>query len=148
MKYLFFILIFFLSACVNPDKGKKLLEKELIQTDLDFSKRSNQKGRNEAFLFYAADSVILLRQGNYPLVGKKALTEHLKTISDNQFHLQWTPIKAEVSGNLGYTFGNWELRLTGKDTVIYGNYVTIWKKLPDGTWKYLLDGGNDTPKPK
>jgi hypothetical protein len=34
----------------------------------------------------------------------------------------------------------------GKDTVEYGNYVTIWKRFPDGRWKYVLDGGNDTPK--
>ncbi len=124
------------------------MENELIQTDRDFSKLSIEKGRNEAFLFYAADSVIMLRSGNFPLLGKKALAEHLKTNPNNQFHLQWNPLRAEVSGDLGYTFGNWELRLTGKDTVMYGNYVTIWKRSLDGEWKFVLDGGNDTPKPK
>lgn len=148
MKYKLILLIVFLSACVHPGKDEKLMEKELIKTDCDFSKFSIEKGMKEAFLFYAADSVIMLRQGNFPLLGKRALTEHLKTIPNNQIHLQWIPLKAEVSGDLGYTFGNWELRLTGKDTITFGNYVTIWKMSPDGKWKYILDGGNDTPKPK
>jgi ketosteroid isomerase-like protein len=148
MKYILFLLLVFLSACVHPGKDCKLMENELIQTDRDFSKLSIEKGRNEAFLFYAADSVIMLRSGNFPLLGKKALAEHLKTNPNNQFHLQWNPLRAEVSGDLGYTFGNWELRLTGKDTVMYGNYVTIWKRSLDGEWKFVLDGGNDTPKPK
>ena len=90
----------------------------------------------------------MLRQGNFPLIGKAELVKHLKTVPDNQIHLQWVPVVTDVSGDLGYTFGKWELRLTGKDTVEYGNYVTIWKKFPGGKWKYVLDGGNDTPKPK
>jgi len=40
------------------------------------------------------------------------------------------------------------LTKTGADTVIYGVYVSIWKKQKDGSWKYILDGGNTTPKPE
>jgi ketosteroid isomerase-like protein len=144
-KIFFFLLI--LSACVRPATDKKLLEKELLKTDQDFSQMSIEKGMKEAFLFYAADSVIMLRQGQFPLFGKSELIKHLETVPDKQIHVRWVPIVAEASGDLGYTFGKWELRFTGKDTVEYGNYVTIWKKFPGGNWKYVLDGGNDTPKP-
>jgi len=146
-KKIFFLLLIF-SACVHPDTDKKLLEKELLKTDQDFSQMSMEKGMKEAFLFYAADSVIMLRQGQFPLFGKAELIKHLKTVPDNQINLQWVPVVAEASGDLGYTFGKWELRFTGKDTVEYGTYVTIWKKFPVGKWKYVLDGGNDTPKPE
>jgi ketosteroid isomerase-like protein len=145
-KKLFFLLLI-LSACVHPETDKTLLEKELIKTDQDFSQMSIEKGMKEAFLFYAADSVIMLRQGQLPLFGKAELIKHLKTVPDKQIHLSWVPVIAEASGDLGYTYGKWELRFTGKDTVEYGNYVTIWKKFPGGKWKYVLDGGNDTPKP-
>ena len=145
-KKIFFLLLI-LSACVHPDTDKKLLEKELLKTDQDFSQMSMEKGMKEAFLFYAADSVIMLRQGQFPLFGKAELIKHLKTVPDNQINLQWVPVVVEASGDLGYTFGKWELRFTGKDTVEYGTYVTIWKKFPVGKWKYVLDGGNDTPKP-
>ena len=142
-----FFLLLILSACVRPVMDTKLLEKELLKTDQDFSQMSIEKGMKEAFLFYAADSVIMLRQGQFPLFGKSELIKHLETVPDKQIHLRWVPIVAEASGNLGYTFGKWELRFTGKDTAEYGNYVTIWKKFPGGNWKYVLDGGNDTPKP-
>lgn len=145
-KKVFFLLLIF-SACVHS-KDTKFLEKELIKTDQDFSQMSVEKGMKEAFLAYAADSVIMLRQGKLPLFGKTELINHFKTIPDKQVHLQWVPVVAEASGTLGYTFGKWELRITGKDTVEYGTYVTVWKKFPDGKWKYVLDGGNDTPKPE
>jgi len=145
-KKLFFLLLI-LSACVHHGMNKNFLEKELLKTDQDFCLMSIEKGMKEAFLSYAADSVIMLRQGKLPLFGKAELTKHLETIPDKQIHLRWVPIVAEASGNLGYTFGKWELRTTGKDTVEYGTYVTIWKRFPDGKWKYVLDGGNDTPKP-
>ena len=146
-KKLFFLLLI-LSACIHPATDKKLLEKELIKTDQDFSQMCIDKGRKAAFLAYAADSVIMMRQGMLPLFGIVELRKQLETAKDDAFQLRWVPIVAEASGNLGYTFGKWELRFTGKDTVQYGTYVTIWKKFPGGKWKYVLDGGNDTPKPK
>ena len=145
-KKLFFLLLIF-TGCMHPGADTKLLEQELLKTDQDFSQMSVEKGRKAAFLTYAADSVILLRQGQLPLFGKAELTKQLETTKDDAFQLRWVPVLAEASGNLGYTFGKWELRFTGKDTVEYGTYVTVWKKFPGGKWKYVLDGGNDTPKP-
>ena len=144
-KIAFLLLIF--SSCVPRPADKKLLEKEIMKTDQDFSNMSVEKGMKEAFLFYAADTVIMIRQGQLPLFGKAELTKQLQSRPDKNIHLRWVPVTAEASGNLGYTFGKWELRITGKDTVQYGTYVTIWKKFPDGKWRFILDGGNDTPKP-
>ena len=56
--------------------------------------------------------------------------------------------KAEASENIGYTFGWWKYytkKKSGSDTVYQGVYITVWKKQKDGTWKYVIDGGNDTP---
>jgi ketosteroid isomerase-like protein len=53
--------------------------------------------------------------------------------------------EASISGDMGYTFGNW--KFTKKDRVMYGNYSTIWKKQVNGSWKFVCDGGNITPKP-
>ena len=144
-KLLFFLLI--LSACHYnpPDEGQ--LVKELIKTDQDFNQMSMEKGRKQAFLFYAADSVIMPAEGKLPLYGKQALAKQLESASDEKIRLRWKPVRAEASGSLGYTFGNWELRITGKDTVEYGTYITVWKKFPDGRWKYVLDCGQSTPKP-
>jgi ketosteroid isomerase-like protein len=62
--------------------------------------------------------------------------------------ISWEPYKAEASssGDLGYTLGNW--KLVTPDTTYYGNYYTAWKKGKDGTWKWVVDGGNNTPAPE
>jgi ketosteroid isomerase-like protein len=147
MKKMILLLILPFLSCVQRGQDEKFLVSELIKTDQDFSIMSMEKGMQEAFLFYAADSVIMLRQGQLPLFGKSELAKNLQARPDKQIHLKWVPVTAEASGNLGYTFGKWELRIDGKDTVQYGTYVTVWKKFPDGKWRYILDGGNDTPKP-
>jgi len=143
-----FILLLILPACMRPSEDVRLLGNEVLRTDQYFSQMSIDKGMKAAFIYYAADSVVMLRQGDFPMIGKPALIKHFENVTRDQIQLTWKPVKAEATGNLGYTFGNWELRIKGKDTVEYGNYVTIWKKFPDGKWKYVLDGGNDTPKPK
>jgi len=93
-----------------------------------------------------------MRDGAYPVVGKDLLIKHFEK-KNNSITLQWEPVASGVSKSLdlGYTFGEWELRMNRinqKDTLMYGNYITVWKKQKDGSWKYILDGGNDTPKPE
>ncbi len=113
------------------------------------------KGMQEAFIKYAADDVVKLRPGEAPIMNKpdleKMFAEHAQ---DGVLKFQWTPVKADIaaSGDLGYTFGNWSIFVksdgTTRDTTIYGNYISIWKKQKDGSWKYVLDGGNSTPAPE
>ena len=61
--------------------------------------------------------------------------------------LSWEPLRAEIaaSQDLGYTFGRYALR-DGETVKAYGVYVTVWKKQPDGSWKFVLDGGGTTPQ--
>ena len=122
----------------------------LIETDKEFSKMSVEKGLNAAFIYYAGDSVVKIREGNFPIIGKVTMAKIYLSRPDTGMILKWYPVKAEAgaSNDLGYTFGNWELYLKAQDTLMYGNYITIWKKQVDGTWKYVLDAGSNTPKPK
>ena len=53
------------------------------------------------------------------------------------------------SGDLGCTFGSWTLNSktkSGTGTSVYGDYITVWQKQPDNSWKYIMDGGNKTPE--
>ena len=143
---------------INESNHKKaiLIEKykqSLIKADEDFYLMSTQKGTGQAFIDFADDSVILMRQQQFPIVGKNELAKHYLNHENEKTPLKWTAVKAEVSpdGQLGYTFGKWEYKdidKTGKEISSYGNYVTIWKKQPDGSWKYVLDGGSTTPAPE
>ena len=141
-----FLLCLILVACSHGGENIELQKQMVMKTDQDFSQMSIEKGMNAAFKFYAADEVVLMRDGAEPLYGKNELTKHLDKAQDGSFQLTWVPIKADVSGEIGYTFGKWNLKDKASGTSESGVYVTIWKKQKDGTWRYVLDGGNTVKK--
>jgi ketosteroid isomerase-like protein len=143
---LFFIGLILLAGC-SPSTDE--LKNQVLETDRAFSALSKEKGTKEAFIQYAAEEVIKPSPNSQPIVGKEALIKSFEGAKE-EFELTWEPLKADVDGNIGYTFGNYFLKtLTPdlRDTTLFGNYVSIWKKQPDGSWKYVLDTGNPTPEP-
>ena len=139
----------------GKDKSASLIEKykqSLIKADEDFYLASTQRGTGRAFIDFSDDSVILMRQRQFPIIGKSELAKHYLNHENEKTPLAWEPLKAEVSpdGKLGYTLGRWtyiSIDKNGKQDTAYGNYVTIWKKQNNGSWKYVLDGGSSTPGP-
>ena len=152
MKNLFFPFLAFiiLSSCISTEDKMKEARKEILSTDRAFSAMSSEKGTHAAFLHYAAYDVIKLQDGRFPIIGKDALRESFQSSSDSGFRMTWIPVKAEVSrsGDLGYTFGDWELYDFANQEIRYGNYVSIWRKEKDGSWRWVLDAGNSTPHPE
>ena len=145
INHLIFLFSLLMVACQSSENAKN----EILQTDRAFSELSKLKGVKDAFIQYAADEVIKPNPNKQPVVGKKALIESFEN-SKREFELTWEPLKADAHGNIGYTFGNYFLKtktVDMRDTTFYGNYVSIWKKQNDGTWKYVLDTGNPTPSP-
>lgn len=140
---------------IESNYKKNIMEKgkaELIETELEFYKATQEKGWGQAFIEFADDSAALLRQDAFPVINKSAIIQSFKGRESNVLNLKWIPAKAEVSndGSLGYTYGDWVFTSKdkdGKEEYTYGNYVTIWKKQPDGGWKFVLDGGNTIPPP-
>ncbi len=114
---------------------------DIRQTDIEFSNFSKINGMKAAFLRYADSGTVLLRSNHNPITGKEAF-EYIQSISDTSITLTWMPeaVQLAASGDLGYTYGVYNF--TGKDTTYEGTYVTIWKKQPDGSWKFVLDSGN------
>lgn len=151
MSLLFLAVIAF--SCRLPEKkaAKATPEDKLKMMDADraFSKMSKEQGMKKAFIQYMDDDGVLLRPNQYPLIGAEAV-DFLTRINDTTFTLEWEPQKGYVanSGELGYTFGVFSLTPTTQDTVLYGTYVSIWKKQTDGTWKFVLDTGNEGIAPQ
>ena len=131
------------------DETNSSSKEELIKTDKEFSDKSVKEGMAAAFTAYADEDVILMRDKQYPILGIKELKEYYSKIKNRNVQLEWSPVKAEISksGEFGYTFGNWIYSTKDSKDTVYGNYVTIWKKQKDGSWKFVLDGGNTTPPP-
>jgi ketosteroid isomerase-like protein len=133
-------------------KGKVNVEAErekLSNRDRAFSQASVAQGAQKAFLSFASEDVRLYRNGAFPSIGRQAAQAQF---APGQATFTWRPVKAEVSssGDLGYTYGTYELKPGGSDAkaaVETGNYMRIWKRQADGTWRVVLDVTNALPPP-
>ena len=117
---------------------------EMMDADREFSRMSEEKGVKSAFLDYIDSNGVLLRPRYLPLVGADAI-DYLIQQDDSAYTLKWEPKNGMVSesGDLGFTYGLYVLKPSTADTLIYGNYVSIWKKQKNGKWKFVLDSGNE-----
>jgi ketosteroid isomerase-like protein len=121
---------------------------EMVKTEQAFSKMAEEKTTREAFLAFIADDGLLFRPG--AVNGKKWLLDHPgPPPSDKKPLLAWQPDFAgmSASGDMGFTTGPWESKADIKDAKPsgYGHFVTVWKKQPDGTWKFVVDIGISHP---
>jgi len=102
---------------------------------------------------------MVLREGSFEAAARRlnvtpsAISQRIKLLEERQskrpdstYTLRWEPMyaRAAESGELGYTYGTWELKINADSSNISrGTYVTIWKRQPNGEWKYVLDSGQD-----
>ncbi len=144
MRYIIILLLVF-SACTMPEvedvKRSELALQEIQQADIDFANFSKEHGMRKAFLEYIDDDGIMMRDNSLPLIGAHAI-DYITSMNDSSVLLTWEPRGGDVaaSGDLGYTFGIYEMKDSAN--IQKGTYVTIWKKQPDGKWKFVLDSGN------
>ncbi len=114
--------------------------KKLIDTEIAFSELCGQKGINVSFLANFSDNGVVFRPE--PVRAKDFYSRR----KENGVLLKWKPVWAEVSaaGDLGYTTGPWELQI---DTIKgWGQFVSVWQKQKDDTFKLLVDVGIDHDK--
>jgi ketosteroid isomerase-like protein len=122
-------------------------EAQLLRTDAAFSKRSVEVGAAQAFYeYFAEDGQVLPAKGD-PVAGRSAVRDRLAKLKGV---LIWKPERAEAarSGDFGYTWGRSEYRETAKDgslSTSRGKYLSVWRKQADGSWKVIMDIGNDEP---
>jgi ketosteroid isomerase-like protein len=120
-------------------------ESELMKADRDFAAAVASHGVEAWVAAFAADGIQIDEGG---ITKGSAAIRQLMTgsLSDKKTLLDWQPVSAlaSASKDLGYTIGRWQVRLRAKpDSVLqHGNYVTIWRKQPDGSWKAAVDIGN------
>jgi uncharacterized protein (TIGR02246 family) len=100
--------------------------------------------------FFAPDGVLMFH-GMPPVTGKEAIDAmSADMLKDPAFALSWiiTDIDVARSGDIAYERGTWQLTATDpattKPVATRGEYVTIWKKQADGSWKVAFDIPVDT----
>ena len=141
-------LLLLLLSCDYYGKKKYALDPvdkiEMLEADRAFAGMSEQKGIKQAYLEYIDSNGVLLRPSQIPLLGADAV-DYLIQLNDSNYTLKWEPNGGAVakSGEMGYTYGIYALKPSARDTILYGNYVNIWKKQADGKWKVVLNSENE-----
>ena len=145
MTKLLVVIGLFLNACASGDNkaGIETAKKEIIQTERDFEAMAREKGLSEAFSFYA-DSAATLDRGSYLIHGKDSIRLFYLSPKFRHVILEWKPDFVDVSNSadLGYTYGRYtftSLDSTGKAISSKGYFHTVWKKQPDGNWRFVWD---------
>jgi ketosteroid isomerase-like protein len=119
----------------------------VVEAEHAFAQYSIDHGMKEAFLRFAApDGVIFRRDGPVNAIETWAGRNPAPTGL-----LTWWPAYADVSraGDLGWTTGPYEYRdkPTDEKPADTGHYFTIWRRQPDGSFKFVLDLGAPHPAP-
>lgn len=140
---LFLIFVVTISCQTNSESQKAKWRQEIIETERAFSDMAGREGIPAAFFAFAADSVTVLR-GNTLIKGKSALQKSYENRIANGTTLTWAPdfVDVSASGDLGYTYGKYVYTTTdslGNKNSTEGIFHTVWKRQPDGTWKFVWD---------
>jgi ketosteroid isomerase-like protein len=126
---------------------------EDVQSLLDAEKKasdlSQKEGFTKAMLASASDSAVLLRPEQTPIKGA-AIKAYLMNEPDSAYTITWAADKAVVaaSGELGYTYGTYTMRIKKDGSIRRGTYATIWQREQKNGWKMLLDTGNPGLAPR
>jgi len=111
-----------------------------VDAEREFAARAQTHGQWTAFREYAAaDGLMFVPE-------QVNAQQWLKDRSDPPQAVMWWPAEAYIScdGTVAATTGPW-VRNGGK---LAGYFTTIWKKQPDGGWKWVLDHGDVLAKPR
>jgi len=141
--FLLITVIMFSCHDILPDLEKE--KQNVINTDLEFSNLSKKEGMIKAFLTYADDDAVILKNNSMPIIGKEKIGEYYTSLVDSAFILTWKPVSVFISqsADLAYTFGTYTLEIKHDISQTRGTYCSIWKKQLDGDWKWVLDTGNE-----
>ncbi|MCP5108552.1 MAG: nuclear transport factor 2 family protein [bacterium] len=122
--------------------------KEVVDTEYAFSNYSVKNGTPQAFYRFIADNGIALSPAGPPRTKDDyAKAAAAKEKKNPKTTLQWKPFfsHAAASADMAYNYGPYKYSITtadGNTKNSYGYFVTVWKKQPNNSWKFLFDGGN------
>ena len=92
---------------------------------------------NASFVTSAAPDAVVLRPD--PVNARAVYSKYKPAKPDEAEALRWWPVHAAAasSGDLAFDTGPWVFG----DNKQRGWFFTIWKRQPDGSWKWVLDHG-------
>jgi ketosteroid isomerase-like protein len=123
-------------AAPPPPADSRAAAEPVIAAERAFAARHQQVSVKQAFAEHAAPDAVMVTPGEV----RNALEFIAEwPDADDKGHIVWWPSVAGIarSGELGFTMGP----ASYGGGRAYTNYFTVWKKQPDGGWKWVIDMG-------
>jgi ketosteroid isomerase-like protein len=146
---------------VNPDSVKvpaplpgtlsstRSPEDPFAAADIAFARMAIDSGAPAAFYHYSASDGMTFAGTGELNIGPDAIRARLAEGAVGKAKWVWRPVItiAAASGELGATVGTAEIQLgPGPNDVFFSKYLSIWKRQPDGSIKFVVDGGSGRPQ--
>lgn len=134
MRFRLFVAALFLSACATtalPDPA------EIVTAERAFAADGLARGVKASFLAFSAPDAIIFNP--HPANAQEVFAAAPDPDPARpRPPLIWWPLYAGISksGDLGFTTGPYAVGDERR-----GHYFTVWKKQPDGAWKWVIDAG-------
>jgi len=144
-RFLVFLALLPLCLISGCSPNPRQAVREMVEAERKFYQTGQEQGTRAAFLNFLSDNGIVFRPG--PVNGEKVWQEK----PENGLDLIWEPVWAGIarSGDFGYTTGpaKWKTNKNEAKPVGFGEFISVWKKERDGSWKVAVDCGIEHPEP-
>jgi ketosteroid isomerase-like protein len=147
LSFLISLLVLILGSCNyrNDESNIEKWKTEIIETEKAFADMAKKEGIPKAFLAYAAEDAVLMRN-NTLISGKNAIKNSFgnQDPGAGNVELTWEPDFVDVSrsGDLGYTYGSYTYSFTDTSGAVKldsGIFHTVWKRQANGEWRFVWD---------
>lgn len=113
--------------------------------DRAFAARALEVGAAAAFAESVAPHGVLFGAEGRHVIGPAAIARQMAPTEGSRWN--WGPVAAGSSddGTLGWTIGEATIAPPGGGPAARSKYLTLWQRQPDGTIRWIADGGNARP---
>jgi ketosteroid isomerase-like protein len=119
----------------------------LVDTEREFARTATVKGLRDSFLDYFADDAIALVPAPE---SAKARLRAQPSQPVSELEIVWEPRLGDVaaSNDIGWLTGPSTIinHAPGKPVTRLGNYLSLWRRQPDGRWRVFIDVGANVPE--
>jgi len=98
------------------------------------------------------DDHMMISSGGAPMVGRERMVEAMtRGFQTTNLEEHWMPEETVISGDLAYQRGTFTVLATpkagGATRKTAGNFLRIYRRLPDGSWNMVRDVFNSSMPP-
>jgi ketosteroid isomerase-like protein/heme-degrading monooxygenase HmoA len=124
----------------------------ILETDKKWAEAVAEGKDIDRMISFWADDAAVFPPGMPAVIGKAAIKEFVHhSLAIPGFSIRWetTAVNVSPDGTFAYATGTNQTTMNdsqGRQIIIHGKAVTVWRKESSGDWKCVVDIWNDDPQ--